>query len=255
MLSLIKSETRKLFTIRSTYLLIALVLIMMLFFGFYVEGFKSAADATQDPARLNYEIFTALMNTMGFISILGLLLVTHEYRYNTINYTLTSSRSRTQTLLAKWLVMSIVAIIATLVIGILTPTLVWLGVRVQGLTLVPQTLEIGNLLWRCLFYGWAFASAGVLVAVLIRNQVGAIITFLFGIGVVESLMGLLLKDNVIYLPFNALNQVVRAGPAPSVKVGEHLPYLSPGKAALLFLAYLLIGWVVAWILFLRRDAN
>jgi hypothetical protein len=30
---------------------------------------------------------------------------------------------------------------------------------------------------------------------------------------------------------------------------------SPGKAAAIFMGYLLVGWVVAWYLFLRRDAN
>jgi hypothetical protein len=31
--------------------------------------------------------------------------------------------------------------------------------------------------------------------------------------------------------------------------------ITPFHAALVFLTYLVVGWIVAWVLFLRRDAN
>jgi hypothetical protein len=32
-------------------------------------------------------------------------------------------------------------------------------------------------------------------------------------------------------------------------------YLSPLRSSIVFLIYIIIGWVIAWWLFLRRDAN
>jgi len=72
---------------------------------------------------------------------------------------------------------------------------------------------------------------------------------------VEPLFFLLLKQNVKYLPFSALQQVI----APTVPVGTAVAdvnsHLSPLHAILLFGAYMLGGWTIAWVLFLRRDAN
>jgi hypothetical protein len=37
--------------------------------------------------------------------------------------------------------------------------------------------------------------------------------------------------------------------------GEEGLTFGAGKAALVFSIYLVIGWIIAWYLFLRRDAN
>ena len=92
--------------------------------------------------------------------------------------------------------------------------------------------------------------AGLALAGLIRNQVGAIITLFVAPGTIESLLGLLLKKNQVYLPFTALRQVVSQSMDPSL-AGR----ITPVHAAYVFGAYLAGTWIVAWVLFLRRDAN
>lgn len=84
------------------------------------------------------------------------------------------------------------------------------------------------------------------MATLIRNQIGAVVATLFVIPSLEQIATLLLKNNAVYLPFTSSNEVL---------VSPEKGSLSYGHAALVFSAYLLIGWIVAWILFLRRDAN
>lgn len=248
MITAIKAEFRKLLTVRSTYIVTALVTLLMLFVAGYIEGWRLTPQALHDPMQFTGDVLGALSLSV-FGAIIAILLVTHEYRYNTIMYTLTSSNNRSKILLAKVVVISAYALFLTVLIGILSPIASNVGVHLHGHTLVPQTLHVGNLIWRSLFYGWAYGMVGLLLAVLIRVQVGAIAALFLIPGLVEQLLGQLLKSDAVYLPFSALDQVIG-----NMNVGSSA-HLTPGKAALVFLIYLVTGWIVAWILFLKRDAN
>lgn len=254
MISSIRAEFRKLFTVRSTYLIAGFVFLMVLFFAFYIEGIKANPESLASPTKLSTSATSALLATSALISLVGLLLMAHEYRYNTIMFTLTSSNSRSKSLLAKIISVSIFAVFMSLIIGVLSPTLTYLGILAGGHMLADQVIPVWDLLWRCLFYGWGYSMAALLLANLIRNQVGAIAAIFIIPVAVEGLLSLLLKSNAVYLPFTALSQVVMqsGGGQQGPPIGNSL---SPGKGALVFGIYLLIGWIVAWVLFLRRDAN
>jgi len=195
---------------------------------------------------------TGALNVTVFGAIVAILLMTHEYRYNTIMYTLTSSNSRTKVLIAKFITVSVYALFLAVLIAVLAPSMAYLGIHLHGYKLVPQTLSYGNLAWRSLFYGWGYGMAGLLLAILTRNQVASIVALFVIPGVAEQLLGLLLKHSTVYLPFSSLNQVIRAG---SDRIDPTSSNLSPGKAAGVYCIYLVIGWIVAWILFTKRDAN
>lgn len=249
MIQSIRSELRKLLTVRSTYVIIALCLAVVIFFAFYLEGYRQTANV-RDPGLLAREI-TSAANALGiFIAIAGILLMTHEYRYNTIMYTLTASRGRTQTLLAKIIVISLFAVALTLLVCTLAPLLTYLGIQAKGLDIVPQNIPYADVYWRVAFYGWAYSMIALLISALIRNQVGAFAVFLLFPIMAESLLTLLLREKAIYLPFTAMNTVLSTfsqSPGSST--------LTPERAALVTLGYLVVGWAIAWFLFLRRDAS
>ncbi len=253
MAAALKAEFRKLLSVRSTYYTLGLIFVAMMIFAFYIGGFQANAEALKNPNLLASQVTSAISAVAGALGLVGLLLMTHEYRYSTIMYTLTSSKSRVRILLAKIIAVSCFALVISLLIGGLSPALTYIGVHLHGHTLAAQTFPLANLLWRCLFYGWALSMIALLFGTIIRSQVGAIVVYFLVPGTVELLLSLLLKSKAVYLPFTALNQVVaeqgvRQGP---VETG----HLSPGKGALVFGAYFVVGWIVAWILFLRRDAN
>jgi ABC-type transport system involved in multi-copper enzyme maturation permease subunit len=245
----LKTELRKVFSVRSTYVIFLLVLIIELFFGFYVSGWRIDAHDLHDPNTLANDITSAVSAVSIFAALVATLLMTHEYRYNTIMYSLTLSRRRSTVLLAKVLVVSAFAIIFTLIVGTLSPLLADLGAHAHHLKLAPQTLHYGMLLWRSLFFGWGYAMAGLLIAALIRNQIGAIVTLFIAPDTVEGILSLLLKKNTVYLPFSALHTVIGQG------MGDYLNAITPLHAAMVFMVYLVVGWAIAWGLFLRRDAN
>lgn len=251
MIPAIKAEFRKLVTVRSTYVISALATALVIFFAFYIEGYKlTAAEVANHPFLMASDVTGALSTTAIFASIVAILLMTHEYRYNTIMHTLTATNNRTKVLVGKFLAVSFYALLFTAFIGVLSPVMSYLGIRLHGMHLVPQTIHYGDLIWRTLFYGWGMGMVGLVIAMLIRNQVASIVAMFLIPGAIENLLGLLLKKNTVYLPFNALGQVLNSGdtnPAQGM--------LTPGKAAGVFAIYLVVGWIVAWVLFMRRDAN
>lgn len=244
MLSTLTAEFRKLTTIRSTYIISILAIVLSAFFSFYLSGFKVQANDALDPFHLQGEI----TGTFGILPLFGalvaILLIAHEYRYNTIMYTLTSSNSRSKVLLAKFVTVTIYSVVFVALGTLLSTLAMYLGLGIKDITLVEQTVYWKDVIWQGLFYAWGYGIVGLLLGFLFRHVVGSIATLFLFPSTVEPLLGLLLKDNAQYLPFTALTSVNTAG-----------PHLSPGKAALVFGIYLAVGWIIAWVLFVRRDAN
>jgi ABC-type transport system involved in multi-copper enzyme maturation permease subunit len=251
MLASLKSELRKIRTIRSTYVILAFAVLLIILFAFWTEGIKAGSNSApvQDQFKLASLFINAITNLGVFGALVGILSLTHEYRYNTIMYTLTSAKSRTRSLFAKVAAVSLFSIFFTVFVGVLAIGAMYLGLAVKGLTLGHQTFDL-NLLWHALLVGWGYSMFGLIIATFIRHQAGTIAAFFLIPGLVEQLAGLLLKDNRAYLPFMALSQV---GAQPGMTRSDFI--LSPGKAACVVLIYVIVGWLVAWYLFLRRDAN
>jgi ABC-2 type transport system permease protein len=248
MINLLRAELKKIFTVRSTYFLLGFCVLMILIFAFYAEGYHLSRDVAE-PSKLAGEVKSAISAVGVFVALAGALLVTYEYRYNTIMYTLTSSNSRLKVLVAKVVAVTIFSVLAILALGALSPLMTALGVHLKGLSMVPQSIPYVDLLWRGVFYGWAYAMFALLFAFIIRNQVGTIASILLVPSAVEGLLTLVLKNNVKYLPFNSLNNVINDIPPNAIQAFSH------GKSAAIASIYLVIFLIVAAILFTRRDAN
>jgi ABC-type transport system involved in multi-copper enzyme maturation permease subunit len=244
----LKSEYKKLVTVRSTYFIIAICIILLIIFAFIVNGYQISKADSLDPMRLSGDITGAVSVLSLFASIIGALLITHEYRYNTIMYTLTASNSRSRVLFSKIIVMTGFAVVFMAFFMTLSPLLTILGAHLHHIQLAPQTIYYKDVIWKGLLYGWGYVMAGLLFGFLIRNVIGTIVTLLLFPTAVESLLGELLKHYSVYMPFTALTEVIGTR-------GD-LPYvISAAKGATIFLIYLIVGWLVAWYLFLHRDAN
>lgn len=250
MLDTLRAEFRKLLTIRSTYIVTGVCLFLIVLFAFYAQGIREPGEIARNRLLFKDIVFSTVQ-TVGFLgAIVGMLLLSHEYRYNMITYTLTASRSRTRVLLAKAIVVSVYAVALTLALSVMAPLLTYLGAHViQGAPVAPQELDVVGLLWRAAFVGWGYAMIGFVVTALIRNQVGAIVSFLFFPLTIEPLSSLLLKQNSMYMPFSMLQQVL------GTQVSVTGTSISSVKAVAITLIYLGASGAIAWLLFMRRDAN
>ena len=247
MLAAIKSEFRKLLTVRTTYILTGLALLFLVFFTFYIEGYHLSGKDLLNPHLYGEDITGALTSLPTILAaVVAVLLMAHEYRYTTIMYTLTSSNSRSKVLAAKFIVVTVYALALTVVLSVLGPLMSYAGIHLHGNVLVPQTLDYGSVVWRALFTGWSYIMVALALAVLLRNQIAAIVS-LFAIPIAEQILALLLKANSVYLPFTAQSAVLGSSPPHSS--------VTHGTAAIIFTAYLVVAWIAAWALFLKRDAN
>lgn len=267
------AEFRKLLTVRSTYVICLVFLLLSAFFAFYVHGYKDSIaqqnmlTGASPIDRAGAALFAAssITQVANIISVAGalvaLLLLTHEYRYNTIVYTLTSANRRSKVLASKIIAVLACVLLFSVVATAISLALVWAGAAAAGHSLPPQNVDLLTYFGKCVFFCEAFAMAGLLFAALFRNQIGAIAALLIFPNTVEGLLALLLKKNAVYLPFTALQQVVQAPEVSIAHAPAHQMHdaatgsLTPAHGAWVFLAYLVAVWVIAWILFLRRDAN
>jgi ABC-type transport system involved in multi-copper enzyme maturation permease subunit len=244
MITAIRAELRKLLTVRSTYILLICALLLGGFINFWAVGYKAGQGAING-TYLQDAVFGTLSGLSIFAGLAAILLMTHEYRYNTIYYALTSARSRTKLLLAKILVVATYALVFVAILASISVLMIILGLHVGHHELVAQQFHWGELLWRTLFFTGGTSLFGLVFAVLIRSQIGTIVLYMFMPSTIEPLAGLVLKDKVAYLPFTALNNLM-------MPTSSHMSY---GKSAVVVLVWLLVGWVIAWLLFLKRDAN
>lgn len=247
MISAIKSELRKLLTVRSTYgIIIATLLIIMLFAGFGT-GFRGSAASLQDPHVLASQSSDAIVFVGLVLAFAGLLLAGNEYRYTTIMYTLADSNRRFKVVAAKFFVITLFALVTSLMVVFFSPLCTILGAHLAGHTIGAQTFDTWTIIWRCLFCGWGYVMYAFILVLILRNQIGAIVTFLLIPLIGENIMMSVLKGSTKYLPFNAVQSV-----AEPMGLGNHT---TVGRSVLTVLAYVVVGGIVAAVLFIRRDAN
>jgi len=257
----LKAEFKKLLSVRSTYFIALIALGLIVFLAFYVQGFKNSEKDALASTNLFLAGTVMMMATIisVFAGVTALLLMAHEYRYNTIIYTLTASNSRSKVLLSKILVIMAYVFVLSLVLGALGVGLVSAGVAASGHHLMHQDINYLTYLAKVIFYSEGYSLAALLFITLIRNQVGALAALFIIPGTVEGLLGLLLKHNSVYMPFTGLAQVIQPPALPGVMTDKAheaaTGYLSAPRGSVVFLAYLVFGWIIAWYLFLRRDAT
>ncbi len=268
MIPALKSEFRKLFSIRSTYLFVLLALVIVGIYSFYGEGFKDASSIIQAAhvkhavriGSINLFVSGTITQIGSFVGLFGgiiaLLLITHEYRYSTITYTLTASNSRSKVLASKILAIIGFVLGYSIILTAYGIGMIYLGLAFSHNTLPHQEISYLTYFGKVLFHSEGEALVGLLLGVLIRNQVGSFASLFILPGPVEGLLSLILRHDSVYLPFMALDQVIQSPSLSPPGVNEaSTGYLSPAKGALVFLAYLTAVWIVGWYSFLRRDAT
>jgi ABC-2 type transport system permease protein len=246
MLASLKSEFRKLLTVRSTYVIVLIGLAAVALFAGFGDGFKASHDSLQSPTMLMDESRSAVLFAGLILAFAGLLLLGHEYRYNTIMYTFTSSPSRLRSLLAKLIVVSVFATVTSLLMAFFAPLANIIGVHLHGYHAVAQQYYYWSIIWRVLFVGWGYTMYAFILMALLRNQVGAIVTFLLIPLVGEGVLGHIFQHSSKYFPFTSLMSVLdRPG----------IDSFATGKSAEVALVYIGVGLIASAVLFVKRDAN
>ena len=250
MIDALKAELRKLLSVRSTYFIILISLAIVALFAGFGEGFRA------DPVRLHSAgmLATESANAVQFVglilAIVGLLLVGHEYRYNFIMYTLTATNRRYKVVVAKFVAVTLFALLATTLVTFFAPLCSIVGAHLAHKHIVAQHFAVWQVLWRCLAVGWGYAMYAFILAAIIRNQIGAIVTYLIVPLVGENIIVAIFKWIGKYLPFQSLQGIMQTllprADANGVTTAHNVAIAG---------TYIVVGLIVSTVLFVRRDAN
>jgi hypothetical protein len=248
---LLASELVKLRTIRTPYVLLlgTAVISAAAAAGFVGSGSVDRGD--EDPALA---LGQAASFGNLFVAVIGILIVTNEYRHGTIMTTFLAEPHRVRVLVAKLAAAAIAglsfAVTALAATGVVA--LPWLAGRGESLQLDGQALEAAG---RVLLAFVLTAVFGAAVGAIVQSQVGSIVGWFIWILVVESLItvlaGLLLTevgepDPVSkFLPGSSLGGIVGGEGSEFV--------LDGGGAALLAVGYAIALSVLGTLSITRRD--
>lgn len=246
MSSLLRSEFRKLSTVRGPWLLLAAgpLLVVAGVTGLVQSGGDVHDPATQAKA-LGHIALAAL-----FTLIFGIFAVAGEYRHSTVTDTFLSAPDRGRVVAAKLAVYGAAGAAAGLVSAVVAVAVTagWWAAKGGSFDLTAA----GS--WRVLAGGVAvnvaFAAIGVGVGALLRNLALAIAAALAWIALVEGIAGQLLGAGLArWLPFSAseaLGRVSMIGP------GRPLPQWGGG---LVLAGYAIAFAAAAMVTTLRRDVT
>lgn len=250
-MSMFTAELRKLRTVPTTWVITGIgwaLVILSALLPFIVPGFSTAftGDARQVAGTIDQ------IGTNSIIPlIVGVLVITTEFRHGTIGRTLQLVPSRLAVLSWKLLAGAAYAVLFTVT------SLVLVGVILLTMALTNDVSlswgpEVATSLWQ-VFAGMALpAILGVAVGALLRSQVLAITLMLVWVFVVENLALLLPSWLSQWLPFAALNSVFLTEQARA-QMPPNMQFLEPGIALAAFLGYVVVFTGLAVLLMRERD--
>jgi ABC-2 type transport system permease protein len=252
MIDALRFEWVRIRTVRSTYWLIAAALALNVVVAF------SVAWATRDEP-LNPELVGAVVTGGGplspvpfaavFLAVIGIFATGHEYRYGTVQPTLTTVPQRSTLLTAKLVVLGATAVVVTavsLLVNVLTALVVWGEVPGLMSQALPGYLVL-VLLWTVL---------GAALAQLFRGVPSALVVIMVVPLIVEQLVISLsfvpaldwLAPAIRFLPFTAGQQLV------AIRESTEVAFLDRWASGGVFAVFVAAVLAIAWTMFTRRDA-
>jgi ABC-2 type transport system permease protein len=241
---MIRSELRKLTTVRGPWLLLAAGPLLIVA---GVTGLVQSGGNVHDPAMQSRALAHVALAAL-FTLIFGILAIAGEYRHGTVTDTFLTSPNRTQVVTAKLAVYGSVGAAAGLISSAvaIVVTAAWWAAKGGSfhLSAAWPTLSGGTAV------NIAFAAIGVGVGALVRNLAGAIAATLAWIAVIEGVAGQLVGAELArWLPFYASEALGRANVTTTIRL---LPQWGGG---LVLLGYAALFATAAVVTTLRRDVT
>jgi ABC-type transport system involved in multi-copper enzyme maturation permease subunit len=205
-MNLLRSEWTKLWTTRTTWTMIGIgLLIEALFAGLYtgLTSFDSVQNRTPEQFE---EIATGTGLLMVLMLVLGVLVITTEFRHGTASSTFLASPKRYPALLAKLGIALLVGLLAGLAFLLVNGGLAIPLFNGRGGEL-PSTGDLVTVYAGVIVSFALLCAFGFGIGAIVRNQVGAIIAAIGFFFIVSSLPELLPGSIGEYFPAQALGSL------------------------------------------------
>lgn len=258
-MNLFKAEARKLLYSKTTYgLTLASILVAVL--STVVTPIVIAQDETglfgtlQDQAMVD-GVYANAISSYIFSIILGILIMSGEFRHGTAVATFLAAPKRAMVLGVKLAIAVLAGALMQLVSAAIAVAAGW--VTLSFYENVAETSEniFLNVMVAALLSGAILGIVGVAIGSLIRNQLIAVVSTLVWLFVIEPIVLLLFVDAGKWLPTGAITGML-AIEFESEGLGVNTAdYLSPGVSALVLLGYGAMFASVALVTSMRRDID
>lgn len=272
MIDAIRYEVVRLRTIRSTYWLIGIALVLQLLLSFIIAWRLPETG----PLSGGDEVFAILVTigaSLGFaplfiayiLGLVGVFSMGHEYRHGMIRATLTAMPNRLTVLGAKVLVAAVVSGIAAIVcvlIAVIAAQLFGVG--------MPTADGFWGLTAGTVVYTMLFSVSGLAFAAITRNQTAAVALLLLVPTLVEAIIGAVVlaikfgsddptaeggfAELLKFLPYDAGGQMyTRLSIDRALEVFGIVPF-GPVGGGIVMASFVAILLAISAVLFVRRDA-
>jgi ABC-2 type transport system permease protein len=212
------------------------------------NGLRNNAAAPLSSPVTQRAIFSSSVSGYIFSVIVGIIIITTEFRHFTSRPTFLLEPRRGRVIAAKIVVAAGVGVLYGVACGAVALAIAvpWLSAKGVSIDWVPNGLVV--VMVGALFVIAIFAVVGVGVGVLFRNQVAAVIGTLAYLFVLEPLVSIIpvVKEAYRYLPGAAASALTGAS-------REQVTLLSNWEGGLLLLGWGLAFAVAGWILTVARD--
>lgn len=247
MIDAVTSEWIKLRSVTSTVVLFIAVAGVSIGFGLLATialplDDPDVIDQVGDRLAL---VLTGVGTSLTIFSVIGALLVTQEFRFSTIRVTLVAVPVRSRVLVAKAILLGVVAaavgaVMVAVTTAIGASILAWRGFPVDFSEGGTVRVLVGAVVLAVLY-----TLFGLAVGSIVRAQPLAIVLVIV-VPIVEGILGAIFPSVGKWLPFTASNALVSVDPDPD--------FLGPWIGAAYFLVVILVLLAIGAALLHRRDA-
>lgn len=245
------AELRKLWTLRTTWVLSAIGFGLVLL----STGELMLAEVVVGPDTAAVERTATAVAQVGnnsiIVLVVALLVMTSEFRHDTVGRTLQLTPSRGRVLIAKLGAGALFAATFFVISTGLVAVTLSVGSVLGGEPLVLSA-EVGRALWHGLAGLVLTGALGVAIGALVRSQVVAITASLAWLFIVENLAAAMHYGIGRWLPVQALHAVFLGDAAQAIEPGVIGP-LGPSVAMAVFLGYVVAATSTAGVLMTVRD--
>ena len=248
MIDAMRSEWLKLRSVTSTIVLLCFVAGVSIGFGLLATATIQLDDASLDidvADRITFAL-AGVSTSVTLLAVVGVLLMTQEFRFNTIRVTFAAVPSRPRVILAKALVIAVTALVVSVVMVAVTTAL---GAAVLSARDAPIDFGLAGttrVLFGAVLLSVLYALVGLAVGAIVRSQPLALVLVIVWPLLVEGIFGGIFPSVGKYLPFAAANAMLA--------VDEDPDFFSPWFGAAYLAAFTVVLLLVGIVLVNRRDA-
>ncbi|WP_283136862.1 ABC transporter permease [Rhizohabitans arisaemae] len=249
MTRLVKAELLKVFTTRMVWGMLALSLgftLISLAALSILSGQEGVPSITESAGAI--ALFSSAASGLVFAFIIGTLVMTGEYRFQTITHTFLITPRRERVVAAKLAACAVVGAIFGVAGMLLSAVVAVPAILIKGGSLSVIDGDIARVGVGVIAAMALYTILGLAMGSLLGNQIAAMVVGIGWIYVLENLLVVLLPSVGRWLPGGAAQAVF--GVAPPI---GGTPYLPAWGGALLLAGYALVFAVVASTTTIRRD--